>query len=135
MYFRTTEHFGEPQQTCEAAEHTLYFLGSSLKSFKKEVDKSYPEPKRLQKLQTLVVYDARRLSDALKDYMDAGCCEQELKGLEAQVNALPWTFQKTRGTKVVRVERYREIVRAHADLIDAIRDAQRASRSASNCTP
>ena len=135
MYFRTNERLGEPQQVCEAAAHTLAFLESSLKSFKKEVDKSYPEPKRLRNLQTLVVDDAQRVSDGLKDYIDRRCCEQELRGLETQVRALPWTFQKTRGPKVVRVERYGQIVRAHANLIKAIQDAQRTARSASTCTP
>ena len=135
MYFRTNEHFGESQVVCEAASHSLERLATSLKWFKKEVDKTYPEPKRVKNYGTLVVDDAKRLSDGLSDYIDRGCCELELKELQKQVRALSWTFQKTRGTKVVRVERYKEIVRAHADLIDAIQKAQRTASSLSKCTP
>lgn len=134
MYFRTNEHFGEPQITCEAAAHSLERLATSLKWFKREVDKSYPEAKRVKNYIDLVVSDAKSLSDGLSDYMDRGCCEPELKDLEKQVRALPWTFQKNRGTKnVVRVERYRDIVRAHTDLITAIQKAQRTASSLSTC--
>jgi hypothetical protein len=136
MYFRTNEDLGEPQVVCEAAAPSLERLATSLKWFKREVDKSYPEAKRVKNYIDLVVSDAKSLSDGLSDFMDRGCCEPELKALEAQVRALPWTFQKNRGTKnVVRVERYRDIVRAHADVITAIQKAQRTASSLSTCTP
>ena len=133
MYFWTSEGLGQLQPVCEAAEYRLERLASSLKIFKKETEKTYGDAKRLKNLGSLVVADAQDLSDRLTDYIEGGCCEQELKNLEAQVQALPWTFQKASGTKVVRIERYGDIVGAHRNLIEAIRNAQRIAWSHTRC--
>ena len=133
MYFWANERFGESQPVCEAAEHRLEQLATVLKMFKKETEKTYPEATRLKNLGSLVVIAAQSLSDRLTDYIDGGCCEDHMKILEAQVNALPWTFQKTSGSKVVRIERYRDIIGAHRNLIEAIRRAQRIARSHTRC--
>ena len=133
MYFWTNEGLGEPA-VCEAASHKLEQLESSLKMFKKETEKTYADPKRLKDLGSLVVSDAEDLKDRLSDYIDAGCCEDELKNLEAQVRALPWTFQKASGRKnVVRIEKYTNIVGAHRILIAAIKRAQGTAGSHSRC--
>ena len=129
MYLWTHQRFGEPQPVCEAAAHSLERLATSLKLFKKESEKTYGDPKRLKNLGSLVVADAEHISEGIVDYLDRGCCEPELKTLEAQVRALPWTFQRTRGTRVVRVEVFRDIARAHSDLIKAIQAAQRTASS------
>lgn len=129
MYFWTHERFGEPQPVCEAAAHSLEHLATSLKWFKKETEKTYGDPKRLKSIGSLVVSLAESIISGLPDFIDRGCCEPELKTLEAQVRALPWTFQRTRGTKVVRVDVFRDIVRAHSDLIKAIQAAQRTASS------
>lgn len=134
MYLRTNEGLGQPQAACEAAAHTLERLSTSLKIFKKESAKTYGDPERLKKLGALVTADAESLSDRLGDFIDSGCCEPELKTLEAQVRALPWTFQRTRGTKVVRVEVFRDIVRAHSNLIKAIQQAQRTASTHTVCS-
>ncbi len=124
MYFLTNERLGEPA-VCDPAQHSLERLAGSLKMFKKEVDKSYPDAARLKRLTTLVSIDADNMSASLADFIDRRCCEPELKALEAQVNALPWTFQKQRGSgNVVRIERYRDMVVIHRNLIKAIRQAQ-----------
>jgi len=135
MYIQVSAGLGQPQPICEAAAHNLERLATSLKWFKKESEKTYGDPKRLKNLGSLVVDDAERISQRLIDYIDRGCCEPELKTLEAQVRALPWTFQRARGTKVVRVEVFRNIVRAHSNVIKAIQQAQQtASSHASSCT-
>jgi hypothetical protein len=134
MYFRTNEGLGQLQPTCEAAEHNLERLATSLKWFKRESEKTYGDPKRLKNRGSLVVGDADQIIKSLGDYIDRGCCEPELKILEAQVRALPWTFQRQRGTKVVRVEVFRDIVRAHSDLIKAIQQAQRTASANARCS-
>jgi hypothetical protein len=136
MYIRTFEGLGlgEPQPICEAAEHNLERLSTSLKMFNRESGKTYGDPKRLKNLGSLVVGDAEAISERLASYIERGCCEPELKILEAQVRALPWIFQRTRGTKVVRVEVFRDIVRAHSNVIKAIQQAQRTASSHTMCT-
>jgi hypothetical protein len=124
MYFLMNERLGEPP-TCDPAEHSLERLAGSLKMFKKETDKTYPDAARLKRLGTLVVMDADTLSANLADFIDRGCCEPELQTLEAQGQALPWVFQKQRGRgNVVRIERYGNIIGAHRELIKAIKQAQ-----------
>src|SRR5688572_22702135 len=120
MYFLANEGLGQLQPVCEAAAHNLEKLKTSLKMFKKETEKTYSDPKRLKALGSLVGGDAQDLADRLADYIEGGCCEEELKTLEAQVQALPWTFQKASGTKVVRIEKFVDIVAAHRKLIEAI---------------
>jgi hypothetical protein len=133
MYFWTNEGLGEAA-ICEAAADKLERLETSLKMFKKETEKTYPHAKRLKDLGSLVVSDAENLKDRLSDYIDGGCCEDELKNLEAQVQALPWTFQKASGRKnVVRIERYSDIVGAHRILIGAIKRAQGIAGSHTRC--
>lgn len=136
MYFLTNERLGEPP-TCDPAEHSLERLAGSLKMFKKETDKTYPDAARLKRLGTLVGMDADNLSANLADFIDRGCCEPELKTLEAQVQALPWVFQKQRGRgNVVRIERYGDIIGAHRELIKAIKQAQgTASSKCATVTP
>jgi hypothetical protein len=130
MYFWTNDRLGEPQVVCDPAEHSLERLSTSLTMFKKEADKSYPDANRLKRLGTLVGWDADNMSGSLADFIDRGCCEPELKALEAQVRALPWVFQKQRGKSgVVRVEIYRKIVGTHRNLINAIQQAQRVASS------
>ena len=131
MYVGT---LGQPQPICEAAAHDLERLASSLKWFNKESEKTYGDPKRLKNLSSLVVADAETISERLVDYVDRRCCEPELKSLEAQVRALPWTFQRTRGVKVVRVERFRGIEGAYRKLIKAIQQAQWTASSHASCT-
>jgi hypothetical protein len=133
MYFLANEGLGQLQPVCEAAAYNLEKLTTSLKMFKKETEKTYGDPKRLKALGTLIVADAQDLADRLADYIDGGCCEEELKTLEAQVQALPWIFQKASGTKVVRIEKFVDIVAAHRKLIEAIRGAQRIARSHLRC--
>ena len=134
MYIRASAELGQPQPICEAATHNLERLSASLKWFNKESAKTYPDPKRLKKLGSLVLDDADGMSGRLDDYMAGGCCEPELKTLEAQVRSLPWTFQRTRGNKIVRVERFRDIEGAHRKLIKAIQEAQRKALSHDNCS-
>ena len=133
MYFRTHEGLGEPA-VCEAAAHNLERLTTSLKWFKKEAEKTYRDPKRFKNLGALVVGDTKTVIQNLAGYMDRGCCDAELRSLEAQVQALPWTFQRTHGTKIVLVERFGEIVAAHRNLINAIRQAQVKASSHARCT-
>jgi len=133
MYFLANEGLGQPPPVCEAAALNLGKLTTSLKMFKKETEKTYSDPKRLKALGSLVVADAQDLADRLTDYIEGGCCEEELKNLEAQVQALPWTFQKASGIKVVRIEKFVDIVAAHRKLIEAIRAAQRRARSHVRC--
>ena len=133
MYFLANKGLGQPQPVCEAAAHNLEKLKTSLKMFKKETEKTYSDPKRLKNLGSLVGADAQDLADRLADYVEGRCCEEELKTLEAQVQALPWTFQKASGTKVVRVEKFVDVVAAHRKLIEAIRAAQRIARSHLRC--
>jgi hypothetical protein len=135
MYVWTHQSLGQPQPVCEAAAHRLERLATSLKWFKRESDKTYGDPERLKSLGALVVADAEGITERLADYIDRGCCEPELRALEAQVRALPWTFQRTRGTRVVRVEVFRDILRAHSDLIKAIQAAQRTAPSTCASTP
>jgi hypothetical protein len=109
-------------------------MACTLKWFKKEVEKTYRDPKRFKNLGALVVSDAETVIQNLAGYMDRGCCDAELRSLGAQVQALPWTFQRTHETKVVRVERFGEIVAAHRNLINAIRQAQVKASSHARCT-
>jgi hypothetical protein len=133
MYFWTHERLGELQPVCEAASYNLEKLATLLKIFKKETEKTYPDAKRLKNLGALIFADAEDLSNRLPDLINGGCCEAEMKTLEAQVRALPWTFQKTSGTRVVRVERYGDIIGAHRILIEAIRRAQGSASSNTRC--
>ena len=134
MYIQAIPGLGQPQPICEAATHNLERLSTSLKWFKKESEKTYPDLKRLKNLGSLVLDDADRISVLLDDYITGGCCEPELKALEAQVRALPWTFQRTRGNRIVRVERFRNIEGAHRKLIKAIQEAQGKAVSHDNCS-
>lgn len=134
MYFRTNHRLGDPPN-CDAAAHNLERLESSIKIFNKESAKTISDPARLKKIGALVTADAQNLIDRLSDFVDGGCCDAELRTLEAQVRALPWIFQRSKGTKIVRVEVYRDISRAQANLSKAIKDAQRTASSHSICAP
>ncbi|HEY8224572.1 MAG TPA: hypothetical protein VIG25_04790 [Pyrinomonadaceae bacterium] len=127
-----SNQFGDPP-VCEAAQPGLERLEISLKLFKKESEKTNGDPKRLAKIGELVVSDATALADDLLNYIDRGCCADEFTTLEAQVRALPWTFRRTRGTKVVRIEEFRNITRAHANLLDAIKKARAKADVSTQC--
>ena len=134
MYLQTWAGLGQSQPICEAAIEDLDRLSASLKSFNKELKKTYVDPKRLKNLGSLVTFDVDRLIGNLDTYMDDGCCRAELKTLEAQVRALPWTFQRTRGKKIVVVERFSDISRAFRKVIKAIQDAQWKASSLDRCS-
>lgn len=129
MYVQTREGLGQPQPICQAATGDLDRLQDSLKLFNKELTKTYVNSKRLKNLVSLVGFDVDRIIGNLDAYIDGGCCAPELKTLEAQVRALPWTFQRTSGAKVVRVERFRDIEGAYRQLINAIKVTQRKACS------
>jgi hypothetical protein len=133
MYYRTNQGLAEPQPICEAAIHNLERLATSLKWFNRELTKTYVDPEKLRRRVALVVADADDMSGRVNDFLDRSCCEPELKTLEAQVRALPWTFQRTRGNKVVRVEEFRNIRGAFRNLIEAIQEARRKASSRANC--
>jgi hypothetical protein len=134
MYVWTREGLGQPGPICQAAMEDVERLSDSLKWFNKEAAKTYANPQRLKSLGTLVLGNADQISGRLDDYIDGGCCEAELEALEAQVRALPWTFQRTRGHKVVRVEAYRDIQGAFRKVTQAIQAARRKARLNSNCS-
>lgn len=133
-YLWANEGLGQTQPICQASTGDLDHLSDSLKLFNKELKKTLENPKRLKNLRSLVLDDVDRISGKLDEYIDGGCCEPELKTLEAQVRALPWTFQRTRGNKVVRVERFRDIARACWKLINAIQEAQRKAVLHDSCS-
>ncbi|MGH9961678.1 MAG: hypothetical protein ACREBC_31885, partial [Pyrinomonadaceae bacterium] len=134
MYVQTREGLGQTQPICQVAIGDLDHLSDSLKLFNKELKRTVDDPKRLKNLRSLVRDDVDRISRKLDDYIDGGCCEPDLKDLEAQVRALPWSFQRTRGNKVVRVERFGDIARAYRTLINAIQGAQRKAVLHDSCS-
>lgn len=133
MYFLTNTYLAEAQPVCEPAEHRLEQMESLLKIFKKETEKTYSDPKRIKDLGSLIVGAAQDIAGRLSDYMDEGCCEDALKDLEAKVRALPWTFQQNKGSKVVRIERFGDIIAAHRILIEALKRAQQTASSHARC--
>ena len=132
--WRSINRLGDPP-VCEAAQPSLERLEISLKLFKKESEKTYGDPKRLAKIGELVVSDAMALANDVASFIDNGCCADEFTTLETQVRALPWIFRRTRGTKIVRVEEFRNITRAHANLIAAIKKARTKADLSDRCNP
>lgn len=140
MYLRINDSIhpafaGLGETVCEPAAHALEKLAGSLKSFKKEADKTYREGNLLKLRGALVVADAEDLANQLPDFVSRRCCDAEMRNLEAQVRALPWVFQKAHGTKVVRVEVFRDIVAANRNLLAAIQKAKSLASSHSACSP
>lgn len=104
---------GEP--TCGAAAHDLERLKAYLEFVNNELQKTPPDAHRLDLKKQLVTSQVQVIIDSLGGYIEAGCCEPALKGLEAEVRGLPWPADA-------------DMARERDRLIDAIRRAQDAAK-------
>ena len=102
--------------TCEAAERSLERLKQDLEWLTNELNKTPPNPRRLELLKGLLHTEVDGIIAELDSYIVAGCCEPQLKTLEAQVAGLPWPADA-------------DALKERDRLIDAIRKAQAKAKA------
>jgi hypothetical protein len=75
---------------CDAAQPRVNTLKEDLEKLNQELFKTPPDPRRIAILEGIVDIDVDLMIAELDSNISSGCCEPQLRNLEAQVAALPW---------------------------------------------
>lgn len=104
-----------PPPICDAASQDLDLLKFWLEELEKELAKPSPSPSRIDTIKDGVRISVDDMIANLDAYITSGCCEPQLKHLEGQIKALPWSSET-------------DIQTLRTKLLEAIHKAQEKAR-------